>query len=552
MPYLFFILIIVFVFVIVMQSGMTARRKKMLDQLKAGWGKLKTDDFNFDEIGLYTLQNHQPSFHQLIEQTRVDIDFNELFAFVDRTNSHVGQQYLFDRMQKPGNNIAELKSLSDKARFFTDNVKAREEVQEILVSLNNSNSYYIAALLNGKLAERPKWFRLLIIDTAIVISILLLSVKFSVLLIWMMIPFALNMGLHLWNKNNTYRFLRSLPQLNKLIRVADKLTGKQLPFEKEKVMIAIYRLKTFQRKMRFLSFGQQGMAAELTQVYYYFIELVKAIFLIELHVFYSIVKELEDKQDAVNDVFTYVGIIDTGMSIASLRAGSQQMCEPEFINNGKKMAAVKVYHPLIEDCVTNDLTVTSKSILITGSNMSGKTTFLRTIAINSILAQTLYTCFAEVFSVPILKLSSSIRIDDSVTDGKSYYLEEVDVMSKLIGQIKPDQQNLFILDEVFKGTNTIERIAAGKAILYYLNRFNNIVLVSTHDMELTEMLAGEYDLYHFVEIIQENQLFIDHLLKAGQLKTRNAIKILEMSDYPEAIITEAKEISIRITMLNIT
>jgi DNA mismatch repair ATPase MutS len=116
----------------------------------------------------------------------------------------------------------------------------------------------------------------------------------------------------------------------------------------------------------------------------------------------------------------------------------------------------------------------------------------------------------------------------------------------LIEASEKDHQNLFVLDEVFKGTNTVERIASAKAILSYLNKNNNIVVVATHDIELAEMLAREYDLYHFTETVESNQLYFDHKLKVGQLKTRNAIKLLELSDYPSEIIEEAKRISERL------
>ena len=99
------------------------------------------------------------------------------------------------------------------------------------------------------------------------------------------------------------------------------------------------------------------------------------------------------------------------------------------------------------------------------------------------------------------------------------------------------------MDEVFKGTNTIERIASAKAILSYLNRKENIVVVSTHDIELADMLDNEYDLYHFTEIVENNELHFDHSIKAGQLRTRNAIKILELSNYPADIIREARQIT---------
>ena len=116
-------------------------------------------------------------------------------------------------------------------------------------------------------------------------------------------------------------------------------------------------------------------------------------------------------------------------------------------------------------------------------------------------------------------------------------------MASLLEKVESPHQNLFILDEVFKGTNTIERIASAKAILSYLNRKENIVVVSTHDIELADMLDNEYDLYHFTEIVENNELHFDHSIKAGQLRTRNAIKILELSNYPADIIREARQIT---------
>ena len=103
--------------------------------------------------------------------------------------------------------------------------------------------------------------------------------------------------------------------------------------------------------------------------------------------------------------------------------------------------------------------------------------------------------------------------------------------------------NLFLLDEIFKGTNTIERISAGKAVLSYLNSGSNIVFVSTHDIELADMLIDTYELYHFSEQVDNKTVDFDFKLKNGKLQNRNAIRILEINDYPKEIITEAIELS---------
>jgi DNA mismatch repair ATPase MutS len=109
--------------------------------------------------------------------------------------------------------------------------------------------------------------------------------------------------------------------------------------------------------------------------------------------------------------------------------------------------------------------------------------------------------------------------------------------------VQPGKQNLFIMDEVFKGTNAVERIAAAKAILSYLNRFENIVMVATHDVELAQMLSEEYDQYHFTETIQDGKLVYDHTIHPGVLKSKNAIRFLELSGYPTEIIAEARELT---------
>ncbi|MEO7049356.1 MAG: hypothetical protein ABI091_28895, partial [Ferruginibacter sp.] len=342
---------------------------------------------------------------------------------------------------------------------------------------------------------------------------------------------------------------RSIPQLNLLINVAKNITKKNVIFQNKLVDESISSLKQFQRKSSAINFdNKSGVMSELEQIGAYLLELLKAFFLIEVFAFFKVIKELESRRTSIITLFDYVGNIDSSISIASLRAGCLKTCRPVFCQPVKTVSLKNMYHPLIENCIENDLSISGKSILITGSNMSGKSTFLRTLTINSILAQTIYTCFAEEFISPILKQYSSIRIDDNLFQGKSYYLQEVSTVGSLIAEVKSPYQNLFILDEVFKGTNTIERISAAKAILSYLNHKNNIVIISTHDIELSDMLEKEYDLYHFTETIENGELYFDHKIKEGQLKTRNAIRLLELANYPDEIIDEARKISMMLGM----
>jgi DNA mismatch repair ATPase MutS len=309
---------------------------------------------------------------------------------------------------------------------------------------------------------------------------------------------------------------------------------------------SISKLKSFQQKSFLINFNSGAIGDELSQIGNYIIDLFKAFFLIEIFSLFRVIRELENKKESIKALFDYVGTIDSSISIASLRAGSLKTCLPQFISASKEISVKNVYHPLVKNCVKNDLSINGKSILITGSNMSGKSTFLRSFILNSILAQTINTCFADEFVTPALKQYSSIKINDNLFKGRSYYFQEVSVLGSLIEEVDFPHQNLFILDEVLKGTNTVERIASAKAILSYLNRNNNIVIVSTHDIELAEMLENEYDLYHFSEVIENDELHFDHKIKSGQLKNRNAIRLLELSNYPADIVKEARQISSQI------
>jgi ABC-type transport system involved in cytochrome c biogenesis ATPase subunit len=542
MDYLIIGSIIIISIILIIQHVNKKRAKKKVQQIRSGWGIPKVDSFNFYAIRKYADTVKDNVFHRLTEQTIEDIDFYGLFAFIDRTTSKVGQQFLFKKVMEPTNTPTD--PSSPLINLFTENKELREEIQLELLKLGNEDAYYISSLLGEKLLEKPSWYNLLILDIIIVTSLIVLSIKFQFLIIVLIIPVTLNLFLHYWNKGNTLQFLKSFPQLNILINVSKVLTKKGDHFSDKEVDASLSALKSFQQKAALITYEDKGTVQdEFSQFGKYLLELIKAVFLIEIFTLYRATDELETNQRAIVRLFNYVGNIDSAISVASLRAGVNKTCQPIIIQAQKKVVAKKIYHPLIENCVENDLLISDKSILITGSNMSGKSTFLRTLAINSILAQTIYTCFAEEFVSPALKQFSSIRIDDNIFQGKSYYFQEVNTVASLLAEVNNSHQNLFILDEVFKGTNTIERIAAAKAILSYLNRKNHIVIVSTHDIELAEMLAHEYDLYHFTETIENSELHFDHTIKAGPLRTRNAIKILELSNYPSEITSDARQIS---------
>jgi hypothetical protein len=426
--------------------------------------------------------------------------------------------------------------------MMSANPLLREQIQLELSRLDQPDSFFICDLIHNRFIERPPWFRYLKLNIALAFVLAALSFLFPLCLILLIVPLGINMAAHYWNKNNMSSCFSSFSQLNVLINVSAAILKKSHS-NNEDVRSSVRDLKPFQWKLLLLNPESPNMADDFNTLSYYLSELVKAFLLIEVFTVFSLVYELAKRDRAICALFRFVGETDTAISIASLRQGCPQTCLPAFLATPKEMRVRNLYHPLIPNCVRNDIHINGKSILITGSNMSGKTTFLRTLMINSILAQSLYTCFGDEFTSPLVKQFSSIRIDDNLFKGRSYFLEEVNAIGLLVEESQLGQQNLFVVDEVFKGTNSNERIALAKAILSFLNRGDNIVVVSTHDLELSEMLKDGYDLYHFSETIEEGELHFDHTIKPGPLKTTNAIKLLEFANFPADIIKEARALS---------
>jgi Mismatch repair ATPase (MutS family) len=522
-----------------------AKNDKKL-KLKRSWGELKVETFNFSLIESYFRNNDNSMFFQEIsDKTANDIDFPELFVFVDRTHSKIGQQYLYNKLRiiDLNSNFTEQENLIE---YYLKNEDKRLRSQLLLSKLDKHESYFLASLFQDKYVDRPQWFW--IIPTLSVFSILSLVLAFIIpkfFLVYVLI-LAVNLMLHYWNKKNIYLYTDSIPQLLRLFQVTRNLL-KIHP--EESVMKSLDTLSAYKRSMGLFSL-ESKMDSDFAIFFWLLMEYLKISFLIEPIVVFRVLKKLDRKRDEIHTLFKYVGRIDSAISLGSLRVSLKAYCNPEFLSEDRSLRFEEIYHPLISDCITNSLVIDRKSILLTGSNMSGKTTFIRTVGINALCAQTINTCFAKQFALKPMRIYSAIRISDDLMNDKSYYFEEVLTIKQMIIESQSSSCNLFLLDEIFKGTNTIERIAAGKAVLSYIAKNNNLVFVSTHDVELTDMLRDSYELYHFTEMVENNSIYFDYKLKEGNLSTRNAIKILELNAYPAEITSEAKDISRSISGFN--
>ena len=240
-----------------------------------------------------------------------------------------------------------------------------------------------------------------------------------------------------------------------------------------------------------------------------------------------------------NALYRKIGEIDMCIAVASLRKSLPLYTLPEF-TKAKSIFMTDVYHPLIDKPVYNTQHL-NQNCLITGSNASGKSTYIKAIAINVLLAHNIHTCMAKEMRLPPALLITSMAVRDDLMEGESYYIKEIKYLNRIIENLDADRFILCMIDEILRGTNTEERIAASTAILKYIVDKNCIAVVASHDIELTQLLSADYLNYHFREKLHAKDIAFDYKLYEGASVSKNAIKLLEYVGFPQEIIKAARD-----------
>lgn len=228
-----------------------------------------------------------------------------------------------------------------------------------------------------------------------------------------------------------------------------------------------------------------------------------------------------------------IGRIEAVSSLAVIGQMYPEWCYPVFSGDATKIFASEMGHPLIQHdiCVCNDFRINKGACIITGSNMSGKTTMLRTIGINLVLAYSGAPVFASQFECSLMDIYTSMRISDDLNGGVSTFYAELIRIKMIIDRSRKEKPMLYLIDEIFKGTNSLDRIAGAKSVLKNLNRPWIIGLISTHDFELCDMegLKGiSIANYHFSEHYENNEIRFDYKIHEGRSRTTNAKYLMRM------------------------
>ena len=273
-------------------------------------------------------------------------------------------------------------------------------------------------------------------------------------------------------------------------------------------------------------------------------EYTNMLFLSELITYEKIKKTIIKNKEHLINIYEFVGSIDALIAVASFRENLDYFTKPVLNKSIDKeethLEFREMYHPLIVNPVANCGSF-DKSALITGSNASGKSTFIKTIAINAVLAQSIYTCCAKEYESSYFKIYTSMALKDNVLSNESYYIVEIKSLKRILDSVDDSIPSLCFVDEILRGTNTIERIASSSEVLKSLSEDNCICFAATHDIELTYLLEDKFNNYHFEENITDNDIRFDYKLYKGRAESRNTIKLLSFMGYSDEIVKRAQE-----------
>ena len=505
-----------------------------LRRLEAAWHQPAARSPYFSLVArYYDHVQHEPAYHRLPDQTWEDLNGDLLFGLLDATVSPVGQQCLYHRLRSPLADEAPLHEFDAAATLLAQQPVARGQALLALDQLTADEAYYLADLLQGQPLPTLPGARFAPLLALGLLATLLGGFWLPVL--WLgTLAFALtNAVFHLWQRSRIQRSVRPLLQLGRLRRAGQALQRAALPLRPLQQLAApLARLRAIMWQIAFFQVEDNLLV----------LELLKMLLLLDVLLYARCRVAVQQHAPAIRTVFEAVGYVDCALAVASFRQ-RHATCVPHFGPAAEGIQLQAGYHPLVPGCVPNDLTLAGPGVLLTGSNMAGKTTFMRTLGVNALLAQTIATCPATAYRAPFCRVLTSLSLADSLPTGKSYYLVEAETMRQLLMACDAAPGSyLLLLDELFKGTNTQERIAANKAVLAYLQP-RSWVVAATHDGELGALLQSCYVEYHFCETVTAEDWYFDYRLKAGPLTTRNAIRLLARLHYPAQVVAAAQALS---------
>lgn len=519
-------------------------RKLFLQRARQSWGKAPDVVYTVDQMERLSVYGKQKARREpffIDEITWKDLDLDRIFQQMNHTVSAPGEEYLLYLLRTPRLKGEQIWERDRLIRFFAQNAEKRVALQVILAQAVKSDRRSIGEELQAlETAEFISKNKHRVLCAAAVVSMLAIFVQ-------PVYGFFLFLAIACVNTADYYaggdrkvveiylKCFQSVLQMLGAAKKVERLACAEIEEYASRMRKARKNLLAFQKESRWLS-GKNGVSGGLEAIV---TDWIRMIFHVDLIHYNKMLGEIRQHREDAQQLIESLGELDCAIAAASFREMLPVWCRPSFQKEGG-MQAKDLYHPLIENPVPNSFCLEG-GMLLTGSNASGKSTFLRNVAINAILAQTIATCTASFYQAPLSRIFTSMALTDNLEGGESYFMVEIRSLKRILDAAAQDGALLCVVDEVLRGTNTVERIAASSRILQKLCQKQVFCFAATHDIELTYILEDWYENYHFGEEIRGKDVLFSYLLRKGRASSRNAIRLLENLGYDGELIQAARE-----------
>ena len=574
-------------------------RNKLRAALRSSFGKppfKKTAPERYAQIPQYYL--HHPGDFQIDDITWNDLDLDEMFSQMDSTCCAAGEEYLYYLLRTPALRAGDLPFSREQYDWFGKGAHEEERLrlQEILTGLGHAGRYSLYDYIDStaSLGERSNLPHYLAIAAPFAaFALMFLHTGIGILLLLAVLAF--NLVSYFKEKAKIAPYFQVFNYVLRLLECAEKVEKQNCPVFKEesdRIPALLASFASFRRGTRLFL----GSTTGSTDPAGFVLEYVRILFHLDLIKFNSMLAQMRGRQKEIDALLTIIGRIDSCISLVSWRETlpfytvpllkeqaeqDQERAEKPgtaadlyktgtatnanktgtAFNAGRAGIAFRVqdlYHPLLTEPVSNSLEA-GRPVLLTGSNASGKSTFLKAAALCALLSQSTGIAPAKSYSGAYYRIYTSMALRDSLRDGESYFIVEIKSLRRILQasgnvsvpaseeavftesqQSLPQIPVLCCIDEVLRGTNTVERIAASAEILRCFAGRNVLCFAATHDLELTSLLGDVFDNYHFSEEIEDGDVRFSYRLQPGPSTTCNAIALLGALGYDRTLVDSAR------------
>ena len=479
--------------------------------------------------------------YTLDDRTWADLGLNGIFDAIDRTSTTAGEQVLYANLRRPAITPAALTARKRLVDLLGESPGACATIRRELATLGTSDGDYLADLLwrnDSQLPFSPWVYRgAALLATAMIAVTVFVSVIGGAFGLVAILLF--NMWLHGRARLSSESDMQSVRYLSRLLRTAQRLGRSPDMTPSERVILEQVgrEARSLRRRLAIQRLLTINVVDEVFGT-------INVLFLVEARTYAAAFGEIVRLRPLLRRVFEVLGALDCAQSVVAWRRERQEWAEPVLSADEARPMVVDLIHPLVENPVANSIALERGGLVVTGSNMSGKSTFLKAFGVAAVLAQSVATVPARAYASGFLRVRSVMSGSDDLLARKSYYLDEALAVLQTIDSTGQTPAVLCIFDELFRGTNSTERVAAGVSVVRWVAERGSFVLLATHDLQAAALLDGALVNVHFQDEIDEHGIRFDHRLRPGPASRTNALDVLAHVGYPSEIVEQGRRIAV--------